>query len=189
MIQFRGTRWLTVVAVCAFVTMHFLGGRGADKVRAQPKDAYTDLETFTNVMAIVQKNYVEEVPTKKLVEGAMAALDRGDRATHDRLVVEASKDLRDCDLIADRGSPPLDGRETDRLFDALSQAFAEMTAAFLFEFVPHGQLRLSFRGTTWCTCTAYGSFLGAVLRTSGSMHVVGLQFLSLQGYVKPARSE
>jgi Asp/Glu/hydantoin racemase len=36
----------------------------------------------------------------KLVEGAMAALDRSDRATHDRLVVEASKDLRDCDLIA-----------------------------------------------------------------------------------------
>ena len=30
----------------------------------------------------------------------MAALDCGDRATHDRLVVEASKDLRDCDLIA-----------------------------------------------------------------------------------------
>ena len=36
----------------------------------------------------------------KLVEGAMAALDRGDRAEHDRLVVEASRDLRDCDLIA-----------------------------------------------------------------------------------------
>ena len=30
----------------------------------------------------------------------MAALDRGDRTTHDRLVVEASKDLRGCDLIA-----------------------------------------------------------------------------------------
>jgi Asp/Glu/hydantoin racemase len=36
----------------------------------------------------------------KLVEGAMAALDRGDRAEHDRLVVQASRDLRDCDLIA-----------------------------------------------------------------------------------------
>ena len=36
----------------------------------------------------------------KLAEGAMAALDRGDRAEHDRLVVEASKDLRDCDVIA-----------------------------------------------------------------------------------------
>jgi hypothetical protein len=36
----------------------------------------------------------------KLAEGAMAALDRGDRAEHDRLVVEASKELRDCDIIA-----------------------------------------------------------------------------------------
>ena len=41
---------------------------------------------------------IELVP--KLAEGAMAALDRGDRAEHDRLVAEASKDLRDCDLIA-----------------------------------------------------------------------------------------
>ena len=36
----------------------------------------------------------------KLAEGALAALDRGDRATHDRLLVEASNDLRDCDVIA-----------------------------------------------------------------------------------------
>src|ERR1700753_2442986 len=36
----------------------------------------------------------------KLAQGAMAALDRGDRAEHDRLVVQASRDLRDCDLIA-----------------------------------------------------------------------------------------
>lgn len=36
----------------------------------------------------------------RLAEGALAALDRGDRATHDRLIVEASKDLCDCDVIA-----------------------------------------------------------------------------------------
>ena len=36
----------------------------------------------------------------KLAEGALAALDRGDRATHDRLIVEASRDLRDCDVVA-----------------------------------------------------------------------------------------
>ena len=36
----------------------------------------------------------------RLAEGALAALDRGDRAEHDRLVAEASRDLRDCDLIA-----------------------------------------------------------------------------------------
>jgi Asp/Glu/hydantoin racemase len=41
---------------------------------------------------------IEIVP--KLADGALAALDRGDRATHDRLVVEASNDLGDCDLIA-----------------------------------------------------------------------------------------
>ena len=41
---------------------------------------------------------IELVP--KLAEGALAALDRGDRAEHDRLVVQASRDLRDCDLIA-----------------------------------------------------------------------------------------
>ena len=41
---------------------------------------------------------VELVP--KLADGALAALDRGDRAEHDRLVVEAAMDLRHCDLIA-----------------------------------------------------------------------------------------
>jgi Asp/Glu/hydantoin racemase len=41
---------------------------------------------------------VELVP--KLADGALAALDRGDRAEHDLLVVEAATDLRHCDLIA-----------------------------------------------------------------------------------------
>ncbi|MDI3308558.1 MAG: aspartate/glutamate racemase family protein [Acetobacteraceae bacterium] len=36
----------------------------------------------------------------KLIEGGLAALDRGDLAEHDRLAAEAAKDLRDCDVIA-----------------------------------------------------------------------------------------
>jgi len=36
----------------------------------------------------------------KLAEGALAALDRGDLAEHDRLAAEASKALADCDAIA-----------------------------------------------------------------------------------------
>lgn len=36
----------------------------------------------------------------KLAEGALAALDRGDGDTHDRLAAEAAGDLASCDLIA-----------------------------------------------------------------------------------------
>jgi hypothetical protein len=58
------------------------------------------LSTFAPTLASMPAEFpasVELVP--KLVEGALAALDRGDRAEHDRLVVEASKDLRDCEVI------------------------------------------------------------------------------------------
>ena len=59
------------------------------------------LSSFPPTLASMPREFpqgIEIVP--KLAEGALAALDRGDRATHDRLVVEASRDLRDCDLIA-----------------------------------------------------------------------------------------
>ncbi len=59
------------------------------------------LSTFAPTLMSMPPEFpasVELVP--KLVQGALAALDRGDRAEHDRLVVEASRDLRDCDLIA-----------------------------------------------------------------------------------------
>ena len=46
-------------------------GRLVSDVDAAANQDYEELETFTNVMSIVQKNYVEEVPTKKLVEGAI----------------------------------------------------------------------------------------------------------------------
>lgn len=36
----------------------------------------------------------------KLAVGALAALDRGEGAEHDRLVAEAARDLADCDAIA-----------------------------------------------------------------------------------------
>jgi Asp/Glu/hydantoin racemase len=59
------------------------------------------LSTFPPTLVSMPREFpaaVELVP--KLAEGALAALDRGDRAEHDRLVVEASKDLRDCDVVA-----------------------------------------------------------------------------------------
>jgi hypothetical protein len=59
------------------------------------------LSTFAPTLVSMPPEFpgsVEIVP--KLAEGALAALDRGDRAEHDRLVAEASRDLRHCDLIA-----------------------------------------------------------------------------------------
>jgi Asp/Glu/hydantoin racemase len=59
------------------------------------------LSSFPPTLASMPREFpasIQLVP--KLAEGAMAALDRGDRAEHDRLVTEASKDLRDCDVIA-----------------------------------------------------------------------------------------
>jgi Asp/Glu/hydantoin racemase len=59
------------------------------------------LSTFPPTLASMPREFpssVEIVP--KLAEGAMAALDRGDRAEHDLIVTEASKDLRGCDVVA-----------------------------------------------------------------------------------------
>src|SRR4051812_44475227 len=59
------------------------------------------LASFAPTLASMPPEFpgpLEVVP--KLAAGALAALDRGNRAEHDRLVAEASRDLRDCDLIA-----------------------------------------------------------------------------------------
>lgn len=59
------------------------------------------LSSFPPTLASMPREFPASIQLMpKLAEGAMAALDRGDRTEHDRLVVEASKDLRDCDVIA-----------------------------------------------------------------------------------------
>src|SRR3954451_25194356 len=58
------------------------------------------LSSFPPTLASMPREFpasIQIVP--KLAQGAMAALDSGYRATHDRLVVEASEDLSDCDLL------------------------------------------------------------------------------------------
>lgn len=69
----RRRRSLTgVLALFAILAVLFSGGRGVTKVDAVGKDAsYENLQTFTNILAIVQKNYVDDVSTDQLVEGAI----------------------------------------------------------------------------------------------------------------------
>jgi carboxyl-terminal processing protease len=49
----------------------FLAGHGVTNVSAVPRQDYESLETFTNILSIVKKNYVEDVETKTLVNGAI----------------------------------------------------------------------------------------------------------------------
>src|SRR5690242_98323 len=58
------------------------------------------LSTFPPTLASMPREFPSSVEVvTKLAEGAMAALDRGDRAEHDRIVTEASRDLRGCDVV------------------------------------------------------------------------------------------
>jgi carboxyl-terminal processing protease len=49
----------------------FLAAQWVPSVSAVPRQDYESLEAFTNILAIVKKNYVEEVETKNLVGGAI----------------------------------------------------------------------------------------------------------------------
>src|SRR5678815_3359415 len=60
------------LAFFAILAVLFSGGNAVQRVDAVGKDAaYENLQTFTNILAIVQKNYVEDVTTEQLVEGAI----------------------------------------------------------------------------------------------------------------------
>jgi carboxyl-terminal processing protease len=66
----NGRTWGAAI-VLALLTVLFSGREGVEQVGAVPKEAYEELETFTNILSIIQKNYVDEVQTKQLIEGAI----------------------------------------------------------------------------------------------------------------------
>ncbi|MBI3245644.1 MAG: S41 family peptidase [Deltaproteobacteria bacterium] len=72
MMQSRRKRFFAGLVVCLVVSgVVLFGGQGPERVAAVGRDTYEGLEAFTNVLAIVQKNYVEEVGPQKLVDGAI----------------------------------------------------------------------------------------------------------------------
>jgi len=70
---------LTTAFVCLLTGVLWFGGHFVGRVSAVAKETYENIEMFTNVLSLVQKNYVDPVTTKQLIDGAitgmLAALD------------------------------------------------------------------------------------------------------------------
>jgi carboxyl-terminal processing protease len=60
-----------VVLIVGVAIGFFLAGQWVPSVSAVPRQDYESLELFTNILSIVKKNYVEDVETKNLVNGAV----------------------------------------------------------------------------------------------------------------------
>lgn len=62
---------VVVVLLLGVAIGFFLAGHWVPSVSAVPRQDYESLEAFTNILSIVRKNYVEDVETKNLVNGAI----------------------------------------------------------------------------------------------------------------------
>jgi len=68
-------RATTLLLVCAVTTMLVVGaGRLLGRVSAVAKETYENIEVFTNVLSLVQKNYVDPITTKQLIDGAITGM-------------------------------------------------------------------------------------------------------------------
>ena len=66
-----------VVLLVGIAVGIFLAGHWVPSVSAVSRQDYESLEAFTNILSIVKKNYVEEVDTKNLVNGAINGMLNG----------------------------------------------------------------------------------------------------------------
>jgi len=70
----KRNRWAITLAILVIASFLGLGSVAVRRAQALPNDTYQELETFANVLAIVQKNYVEPVTTKRLIDGAITGM-------------------------------------------------------------------------------------------------------------------
>jgi carboxyl-terminal processing protease len=69
MMEKHGMPWVLLLVGIALGLI--LADHWVPSVSAVPRQDYESLEAFTNILSIVKKNYVEEVETKNLVNGAI----------------------------------------------------------------------------------------------------------------------
>ena len=82
--------WLAVIASVIFWTI----GTGYDRqLSADNEETYKGLKLFTEVIELIQKNYVDEVDSKELIEKAIQGMVRGLDPHSSLLPPEAFEDL------------------------------------------------------------------------------------------------
>jgi carboxyl-terminal processing protease len=70
----KRNRLIVALSIALVVCLVVIGDLAVQRAQALPDDTYRQLQTFANVLAIVQKNYVEPVTTKQLVNGAITGM-------------------------------------------------------------------------------------------------------------------
>jgi carboxyl-terminal processing protease len=93
-------KWLISVAIGAIFCLVVVQAVTVRRAQAVSESSYEELETFANVLAIVQKNYVEPVSTKQLINGAITGMLASLDPHSAYLTPELYKDLQ----IETRGS-------------------------------------------------------------------------------------
>jgi carboxyl-terminal processing protease len=93
-------KWFISVAIGVVVCLVVVQGVAMRRAQAVSESSYEELETFANVLTIVQKNYVEPVTTKQLINGAITGMLASLDPHSAYLTPELYKDLQ----IETRGS-------------------------------------------------------------------------------------
>jgi len=70
----KRNRLIVAMGIALAVCLLVIGDLAVQRAQALPDDTYKELQTFANVLAIVQKNYVEPVSTKRLINGAITGM-------------------------------------------------------------------------------------------------------------------
>jgi carboxyl-terminal processing protease len=74
MLAKKRNRLIVAMGIALAVCLLVIGDLAVQRAQALPDDTYKELQTFANVLAIVQKNYVEPVSTKSLINGAITGM-------------------------------------------------------------------------------------------------------------------
>jgi carboxyl-terminal processing protease len=70
----KRNRWTITGLLFLIACILIIGEIEVRRAQALSDDTYNELQTFANVLAIVQKNYVEPVTTKELINGAITGM-------------------------------------------------------------------------------------------------------------------